>query len=151
MLGGSGSSSLLEGMPKEYPEHFEAGTLNTPGIIALKSAISYLDSIGMDEIEERIKYLTSKLFEILNGLDLVIYGCGNGIASFSHSKVSSEEIACELDKCNIAVRSGLHCSPLIHRKLGCEEFGTVRVSLSIFNNERDIDALYKNLKYIIKK
>ena len=39
----------------------------------------------------------------------------------------------------IAVRSGLHCAPLAHASAGTEQTGTVRVSFSAFNTERETD------------
>lgn len=151
MHGGSGNGSYEEMMPEYYPEHFEAGTLNTPAIVSLDAGISYLMDYGMSNAERRITELTAKLYEALNGLGIILYGCENGIASFSHPSMSTSEIARRLDESGIAVRSGLHCAPLIHQKLGCEKGGTVRVSLSIFNTQNDIDALYRALRDIFTK
>ena len=36
-------------------------------------------------------------------------------------------------KYDIAVRAGLHCAPLVHRRLGILKSGLVRASLSSFN------------------
>ncbi len=151
MYGGSGNNSQQEGMPKDYPEHFEAGTLNTPAIISLGAGISYLQSYGISAVEERISILTEKLYEILFDVNVALYGCENGIAAFTHRTLSTAELARRLDEYNIAVRSGLHCAPIIHRKLGCENRGTLRVSLSIFNTHNDLDMLYKALRDICKQ
>lgn len=150
IMGGSGSNSRSESMPNEYPERLEAGTLNTPAIVALGSGVSYLMSCGMPAIEERLSALTERLYDILNNVNVTLYGCENGIAAFGHATISSAKIAERLDECNIAVRSGLHCAPLIHQKLGCEEAGTVRISLSVFNTQAELDALYKVLREICK-
>jgi cysteine desulfurase / selenocysteine lyase len=40
---------------------------------------------------------------------------------------------------NIAVRTGLHCAPLVHEDLGTAATGAVRFSLGAFNTEDDID------------
>ena len=43
---------------------------------------------------------------------------------------------------DIAVRTGFHCAPYIHKFLGTEEgLGTVRVSIGFFNTKEDMDAL----------
>ena len=43
---------------------------------------------------------------------------------------------------DIAVRTGFHCAPFIHKLIGSlDTHGTVRVSLGYFNTEADIDAL----------
>ena len=44
----------------------------------------------------------------------------------------------------IIVRSGLHCSPLIHKAMGTEEGGTVRVSVSWFTEEKDIKEFFRS-------
>jgi selenocysteine lyase/cysteine desulfurase len=42
---------------------------------------------------------------------------------------------------NIAVRTGLHCAPLVHRQLGTEKtHGGVRFSVGAFNTVKDIGA-----------
>ena len=50
----------------------------------------------------------------------------------------------------ICTRSGLHCAPSAHIKLGTEKNGLVRVSLSIFNDENDAKALSLALDEILK-
>ena len=46
----------------------------------------------------------------------------------------------------IAVRSGAHCAPRMHRALGTEEQGAVRFSFSWFNTEEEIDAAVRALR-----
>ena len=48
----------------------------------------------------------------------------------------------------ITVRTGLHCSPLVHKKLGTERYGTVRVSLSCFTTLQDLQALLQAVSAI---
>ena len=48
----------------------------------------------------------------------------------------------------IIVRAGLHCSPLIHKAMGTENGGTVRVSVSWFTKEKDIEEFLKAAKEI---
>lgn len=48
----------------------------------------------------------------------------------------------------IIVRSGLHCSPLIHKAMGTEEGGTVRVSVSCLTEEKDIKEFLEASKEI---
>ena len=49
-------------------------------------------------------------------------------------------------KYDIAVRGGFHCAPLIHKFLGTEENGLVRVSLSPFNTENEINKMFHAIK-----
>ena len=36
------------------------------------------------------------------------------------------------------VRAGLHCAPLIHRAMGTQEAGTVRISISALTQEWEV-------------
>jgi len=41
----------------------------------------------------------------------------------------------------IVCRAGLHCAPLVHKALGTEEKGTVRLSLGFSNTEEEVDRM----------
>ena len=45
------------------------------------------------------------------------------------------------ERYGICVRSGLHCAPLIHKKLKTLDIGAVRVSLDFNNTFEEIDKL----------
>jgi selenocysteine lyase/cysteine desulfurase len=49
---------------------------------------------------------------------------------------------------NIAVRTGLHCAPLVHENLGTITAGTVRFSPGNFNTESDIDRAIEAMSKI---
>ena len=147
--GGSGNLSKSLDMPPLLPERLEGGTLPIPAISALHEGVRYIESVGFSKIESKSKRLTELCAEmILSVPGSVIYGKNLGIVSFNLKGLNSEEVCYELDRYGICVRGGLHCSPLAHESLGTSEFGAVRVSLSHFNNERELYALYKALKRI---
>ena len=52
------------------------------------------------------------------------------------------------EKYSICVRAGLHCAPLIHKKLKTTKTGTVRVSIDFNNEYLEIDKLVLALKTI---
>ena len=147
--GGSGVDSFSDTMPLLLPERYEAGTLSTPAIVSLGAGIKYINAIGIKEIEHRIFLLTESLKSKLEDIPSIqIYGIDSGIASFNVKDYSSSYVSEILDNNGIASRSGFHCSPLVHRKLGTSNRGAVRISMSIFNTEKDLQALYKVLKTI---
>ena len=147
--GGSGVDSFSPFMPELLPERYEAGTLATPAIVSLGSGVKYIQNIGIDEIEKHILQMTNTLKDVLESIRSVrVLGVENGIASFNVGNYSSSHVAKMLDNEGIATRSGFHCAPLIHQKLGTNEIGAIRVSLSYFNNEKEIYSLYKALKKI---
>ena len=148
--GGSGNESLSLNMPKNLPEHFEAGTLPAPSIIALRSGIEYIQEYGLDNIEKHNEILTVNFTEMLSQIKRVeIFGKSNGIISFRVQNLSSGFVADKLNEYGIFVRGGLHCAPLAHKKCGTLDTGLVRLSLSIFNSNEDCEFLYKVLKKII--
>ena len=149
--GGSGVDSLSENMPQYLPEGYEAGTLGVPSVYALGKGCEFVMGTGEEVIEKRLKLLTDLAYDRLSDLkNLKIYGKGSGIISFSVKDIPSFSVAEYLDKRGIAVRGGLHCAPLAHKKLGTIEHGLVRASFSIFNKKCEIDKFYIALKEITK-
>ena len=147
--GGSGTDSLNPEMPYFLPEGYEAGTLGAPAIYTLNSGVEYIKKIGVANIEKRITKLTNSLYERISSLKkFKVYSYGNGIVCFNHHSISSSKIASILDVKNVFVRSGLHCAPSAHRKLGTLETGAVRASLSYLNSTSDLDRIYTALKDI---
>ena len=142
--GGSGVDSFSREMPILLPERHEAGTLPTPAIASLCAGIEFLNGVGIDEIERKISHLTELLHSELSTLkNVTVYGAENGIAAFNVGEYPSSYVSEFLDKGNVATRSGFHCAPLIHEKLGTNKRGAVRASLSYFNSESDIYRLIK--------
>ncbi|MBQ7924456.1 MAG: aminotransferase class V-fold PLP-dependent enzyme [Clostridia bacterium] len=150
LYGGTGSMSVSLDMPDFYPDGLEAGTLAFPAIVSLLEGIRYTQT-HLTEIQNRLSYLTQYLLERLKPLSFYqSYSLPNpcGIVAFKHEFLQSEFIASALSSVyDIALRGGLHCAPLMHEALGSLDGGLVRVSLSHFNSEREIDeliaALYK--------
>ena len=43
------------------------------------------------------------------------------------------------ERCNIAVRSGLHCAPLAHQSFKTDDKGTVRAVVSAFTTQAQVN------------
>lgn len=150
--GGSGSESFSRSMPSVLPERYEAGTVSTPAIVTLGAGVEFIKSVGIENVNNKISYLTERAFDILSSLKRVkIYGHGEGIISFNVYGVNSYECADYLSQFGIYTRGGYHCSPIIHEKLGTGSGGTVRLSFSYFNKPKEIDRLYTVLKNLTEK
>ncbi len=148
--GGSGSDSRSRQMPERLPEGYEAGTLGVPAIISLGEGIDFVKSFGEENIEHRLNKLTDELYARLSEIEKIrILGCGSGILSFVCDGVDSDLLCLEFDKKGIFTRGGLHCAPMAHKKLGTLNTGALRISLSIFNNENELDSLFKAINEII--
>jgi len=155
--GGTGGSSLDNLMPADPPEHFEAGTPNTPAIAALGAAVEYINSESLQKIYEHEKNLYGTAAEMLTGLkNITVYGDiinninggHTGAILFNINNKKCEETARILARDNIFVRDGYHCSPLAHKKLGTINSGGVRVSFGYHNTLKELETFYKVLKNI---
>ncbi|SJZ75939.1 aminotransferase class V-fold PLP-dependent enzyme [Megasphaera cerevisiae] len=71
-----------------------------------------------------------------------------GVISFAVDGWRAVELAAFLDYAyDIAVRAGHHCAAFIHKYLRDDTFGgTVRVSISIFTTQADLEQLLTALK-----
>lgn len=129
------------------PAKFEAGTQNIEGAIGLASAIKYLESIGMDNIEnhekELRKYAVSKLKQLDN---VILYNenAESGIITFNIKDVFAQDAATYFNSKGICVRSGQHCAKILIDFLGT--VATVRASIYFYNTFEDIDALVEACK-----
>ena len=55
------------------------------------------------------------------------------------------------DEYEIAVRSGAHCAPRMHRALGTVDQGAVRFSFSWFTTEDEIDTAIRAVKALAEE
>lgn len=154
LQGGTGTLSKQLRPTIEFPDSFEAGTINAPGIIGLGTSVSLIREIGVDAIWEHQRGLISWLDEMLRNMEgVVVYGPKDsskkvGIVTFNIKGWNCEEVALRLnDEFGIAVRAGFHCAPLAHKTIGTWETGAVRVSVGWFNTMRQMvylcDAIAK--------
>ena len=125
---------------------FEAGTPPIAQVIGMREAILYLEKIGMDKIHKYEKELKEYLVDKLSKLDnITIYNkdINSGILAFNVDGVFAQDVAVYLNKKNIAVRAGNHCTKLLRDEIGTDN--TVRVSLYLYNTKEEIDKLVEAL------
>ena len=153
-VGGSGGNSELIYHPEEMPTRLEAGTENLPGIVGLAAGIRFIRETGMDTIrnhEENLRIMLIRGLKDIPGLKLHTPETipSTGIVSFTLDKLAPADTAVFLDsEFDTAVRSGLHCAPLMHKFLGTFPHGTTRVSLSYFNTEEEIYSFISAIQTI---
>ena len=139
----------------ELPYKFEAGTPNFVGSYGLQKAIEYMQSVGLETIEaherELSEYGERRLVE-LEGVK--VYAAGQpkaGVISFNvyngGGLIHPFDIGTLLDHQGVAVRTGHHCAEPLIDELGVP--GTVRVSLGLYNEKKDIDLFVSSLKKAI--
>lgn len=146
--GGTGSKSMLTVQPTEIPEGFESGTVNLPGIAGISAGIDFVKAKGVENIYHHEMQLTKEIYERLIKIDLLQFYATPPTKNLTVPVISvnvrhktSSEVADILNRNNIAVRAGLHCAPMAHKRLGTLENGTVRIAPSIFNTKEDINRL----------
>lgn len=131
---------------KGLPARLEAGTPNIAGVIALGTAIHYLEGIGLENIaayEKSLrKYLVDKLITIPH-IDIINLESDSGIVSFNVADIFSQDIAYYLNKYNICVRAGNHCAKILKKEVGVNN--TIRVSLYFYNTIEEVDMLVELL------
>ncbi|MBQ8203293.1 MAG: aminotransferase class V-fold PLP-dependent enzyme [Clostridia bacterium] len=156
--GGTGTNSKDLFQPDFLPERLESGTVNVAGIIGTGAGIDFVKRVGVDKIHRKEINLLKRLYNrIYDKTGVILYAPKineDGFApvlSFDIKGLTSSETASLLNDRGIAVRAGLHCAPLAHKKIGTIDNGTVRVSPSFFNSEAEIDYLSRKIEEIGKK
>lgn len=155
--GGTGFRSNYLYQPVELPHHYESGTQNIPGIISLKKGIEFINEVGLENIIKHKEELMNKVINNLQNYECVIIykpakNYSNSVLSFTIDNITPEELSYILKSSfDIEVRAGLHCCPLIHKYLGTEKFGTIRISPSYFTTEDEIDTFNNAISKIIEE
>ena len=131
----------------DLPMKFEAGTPNIADSIGLGSAVDYLNVLGMENVREHEKDLTTYALNRfknadLEGLDL--FGPDDpdirgGVFSFNTPDVHPHDLGTFLDRIGIAVRTGHHCAMPLVRSLGVA--ATARASFYLYNTKKEVDIL----------
>lgn len=155
MEGGTGNRSCEEEQPRDFPEGYEAGTVNAPGIIALGTAAAFINKIGIEAIEEHERRLTEKLQKGLVGIKGVdLYGPENtykktAVVAMNIDGMDCEEAAAILnDKYGIAARAGFHCSCMAHSTIGTAETGCIRLCPGLYTAEKEINEVISAVREI---
>ena len=149
--GGTGSLSRELDMPEFLPDRLEPGTANVPGIAGLEAGLAFVERVGLREIRAREERLLRYLREGLSTMEGVRCFSGvpqSGVLSVLFERLDCESAAERLAERGIAVRAGLQCAPQAHRSAGTLEVGTVRLSVSLFNTEREMASALRALSEI---
>ena len=155
IVGGTGSHSEARLNPDVLPDKFESGTLNTPGIAGLLAGIREVKRLTVENVFKHEAALAAYCIERLETINKVtVYGpkattARLGVVAFEMEGIDCHELAMILDQhYNIAVRSGIHCTPLAHQSLGTIEKGLVRASFGITNTKEEVERFISAIKEI---
>ena len=153
--GGTGSSSFEFSQPATYPERLESGTLNVPCICGLRKGTEIVERLGISKIYAKEKRFAEVITDGLKSMPKVLLYQNDfnssdyaPLVSFNVENLHSEQVSAYLNEHGIAVRGGFHCAPLAHISNGTQSRGAVRISPSIFNQEKDIKFLLNLVRKI---
>ncbi len=152
--GGSGVHSLDPEMPHTLPERYEAGTLPTVAIAALRAGLCEVKRMGTERIQSHESALKARLVRGMRAFpDVRLYeeDAPGGLLSFNCLHLPADRVGEALAEQEICVRTGYHCAPLAHRAIGTLRTGTVRVSLGLYNTEGEIDRFLDAMDSILSK
>lgn len=134
----------------ELPFKFEAGTPSVGDTLALKSAIEFMQNIGIENIAAYEQMLLDYATQRLNTIDGIrIFGNAphkTSVISFLIGNAHPYDTGTLLDKLGIAVRTGHHCTQPIMDRYGIP--GTVRASFAVYNTKEEIDAFIAGIERI---
>lgn len=150
---------------EQPPLKFEAGTPDYIASHGLATAINYMESLGLENIEAHEQELTKYAIERLSKIEgMKIYGPTTPIASqekslpapdphdavvsFNVGKIHHMDMGTLLDQLGIAVRTGHHCAQPLMDRLGV--LGTVRASFALYNTKEEIDILADGIERVRK-
>lgn len=153
--GGTGFDSQSEIQPVNWPEAYESGTHNVPGIISMGEGLKFINETGIDVIAKKELEHLELLWEKLSSLNnAILYGPEPGmprtaVLSFNIKGWEAEDIGAILNQnYDIQTRTGLQCSPLTHQFLDTFPIGTVRLSPGYFTTIKDIENFYNAIHRI---
>lgn len=129
----------------DLPYKFEAGTPHIEGGISLGAALTYMQSVGVENIaayeHELLVYATEKMQQIE---DLRIIGTSknkSSVVSFLIGDIHPYDMGVLLNEQGIAIRTGHHCCQPLMERFNIE--GTCRASFAFYNTKEEIDVLVK--------
>ena len=133
------------------PHRFEAGTPSIAPAIGLGVAVEFLESIGLEGIEQHEQALLSHSLEQLNDLPWVrVLGqprdgrsARAAVLSLVIDGAHPHDVATILDEQGVAIRAGHHCAQPLMERLRVP--ATVRASFGMYNTHEEVDRLISGL------
>jgi cysteine desulfurase family protein len=146
--GGTGVKSIQRNHLDEYPYRMEYGTPNLPGIAGLNAGVKWVNKYGLSAIHRHEMALWKLLRNGLTEIEGVTPYCAKDVSgrerisvlSFNIDGIEAANTGTMLDvDYDIACRTGLHCTPMVHEHLGTDKIhGAARFGIGPFNNEDQI-------------
>lgn len=138
----------------EPPQKFEAGTIDVAGISGLAEAIKFLNKNKPEKLfqkEKELKEYTLKKLKETPHVEIIGHNTEDfgPIISIIITDVHPHDLASICSQENVAVRAGHHCTQPLMECLDIS--ATTRISLSFYNEKKDIDRFIKAIEKARKK
>jgi cysteine desulfurase/selenocysteine lyase len=135
----------------EIPFKFEAGTPNVADVIALGTAIDYLQSLDRKAIashEHELMVYASEKLKAIPGVRLIGTAKNKAsVVSFIIEGVNALDAGMYLDTLGVAVRTGHHCTQPVMDRFKIS--GTIRASFLFYNAKEEVDVLVAGVQKAI--
>jgi selenocysteine lyase/cysteine desulfurase len=156
-FGGTGRNSRQITYDFQDPAdiEYETGTQNGPGAAALLAGVRWILEKSVEKIAGEEHAKMTALIDFLENLPgITVFGADaknhGPVLSFRADRFSPSDLSYILQNSyGIVTRTGLHCAPLIHRFIGSDPGGTVRISVSPFTTEEDILSFEEAMREIM--
>lgn len=128
------------------PAGLEAGSPNVTGAVGFAAAARWLATVDLDSARQRLDGLARYAWNTLQELpSMRLYSPeGAHILAFNLGEIHPHDVAQVAAENGVAVRAGHHCCQPLLQFLGVP--ATVRLSLALYNDKHDIDALVAALE-----
>jgi cysteine desulfurase/selenocysteine lyase len=141
----------------EVPFKFEAGTPNVADVIALGTAIDYVQLLDRNSIaghEHELMVYASEKLKAIPGVRLIGTAKNKtSVVSFVIDGVNALDAGMYLDTLGVAVRTGHHCTEPVMDFFKIP--GTLRASFLFYNSKEEIDVMVagvqKAISFLIPK
>jgi len=137
---------------ERLPFKFEAGTPDYIATHGLATAIDYMQTIGLDNMEAHEATLTQYCMEQISTVEGIrVFGPAldshrAAVVSFLVGNIHHLDMGTLLDRLGIAVRTGHHCAQPLMTRLDIS--GTVRASFALYNTKEEIDVLVAGIRRV---
>ncbi len=132
----------------DIPYKFEAGTPNIEGVIALKPAIAFVQSLGWEAIaahEHKLLTLATEKLQQIEGLRIIGTAAHKeAVVSFIVDGVHPSDMATLLGHEQICLRASHHCAQPVMQRFKVP--ATVRASFAVYNTEEDVTKLVAGIE-----
>ena len=130
------------------PQRFEAGTPHIVGAIGFHAAISWVEQVGIAQIDAHERWLLAAARDALSARDVTVFGPQDsaGILSFAIGSVHPHDVATILDESGVAIRAGHHCAQPLMRWLGVP--ATARASFAAHSTPADVERLVAGVQRV---